>query len=167
MFRHCNIHKYTWTSPEGKTHNQIDHVLIDRWYSSILHDCSFRGVDCDTDRCLVVAEVREGLAVSKQAAQKMGMERFSMKKLNKGEIKEQYQVTVTNKFAVPENLDDNGDIGREWDTVRGNIKISAKESLGYCEMKHHRTWFDEECSKFVHLRKQAKLQWLQDPSEVN
>ena len=37
MFPHRNIHKYTWTSPESKTHNQIDHVLIDRrWQSSVL-----------------------------------------------------------------------------------------------------------------------------------
>jgi len=30
MFLHRNIHKYTWTSPDGKTHNQTDHVMIDR-----------------------------------------------------------------------------------------------------------------------------------------
>jgi hypothetical protein len=33
---------------------------------------------------LVVAKVRERLAISKQAAQKMEMERFNLKKLNEG-----------------------------------------------------------------------------------
>jgi hypothetical protein len=70
MFPHLKIHKYTWTSPPGNTHNQIDHVLIDkRRHSSILDVRSFRGADCDTDHYLVVAAVRERLAVSKPAAQ--------------------------------------------------------------------------------------------------
>jgi len=37
MFPHRNIHKYTWTSLDGKAHKQTDHISVDRrWYSSIL-----------------------------------------------------------------------------------------------------------------------------------
>jgi hypothetical protein len=57
MFPHRKIHKYTWTSPQGITHSQTDHGLIDkRWHSSILDVRSFRRADCDTYRCLVVAK---------------------------------------------------------------------------------------------------------------
>jgi hypothetical protein len=66
MFPHRKIHKHTWTSPEGNTHNQTDHVLIDKGrHSSILDVRSFRGADCDTDHYLVAAKVRKKLAVIK------------------------------------------------------------------------------------------------------
>jgi hypothetical protein len=116
---------------------------------------------------LIIAKVRERLAVSKRAAQKIGMERFYVKKLNEGDVKEQYQVTIRNTFAALENLQDSGDINRVWDSIRENIKISSQESLGYCESKHCKQWFDEECSKLVDRRKEAKLQWLQDPRDGN
>jgi hypothetical protein len=29
MFPYRNIHNYTWKSPDGNTHNQINHILID------------------------------------------------------------------------------------------------------------------------------------------
>jgi hypothetical protein len=58
-------------------------------------------------------------------------------------------------------------INRAWETIRENIKISAKESLGYYELKKHETWFNKGFSKLLVQKKQAKLQWLQDPNETN
>jgi hypothetical protein len=57
--------------------------------------------------------------------------------------------------------------------IRENTNISTtkkereRERLGYCEFKKHKPWFNKECSKFVNQRKQAKLQCLQDPNEIN
>jgi hypothetical protein len=116
---------------------------------------------------LVVAEARKRVAVSKRAAQKIDTERFNVNKLNEGDVREQYQVTIRNKFTAVENLEDSGDINRAWDNIRENMNISAQGSLGYCGSKHRKPCFDEECSKLVDRRKQAKLQWLQDPSEAN
>jgi hypothetical protein len=30
-------------------------------------------------------------------------------------------------------------------------------------LKRHKTWFDEKFLRFLDQRKQAKMQWLQDP----
>jgi hypothetical protein len=78
-----------------------------------------------------------------------------------------YEVTNRNKFAALENSEDTGDINRAWDNIRENIKILAHEGLGYCESNHRKPGYDEECSKLVHRRKQAKLQQLQNPSDAN
>jgi hypothetical protein len=60
MFLHHNIHKFIWASPDGKTHNQIDYIFIDkRWHSSMVYVQSFREADCDTIIYLVAAKVRE------------------------------------------------------------------------------------------------------------
>jgi hypothetical protein len=59
------------------------------------------------------------------------------------------------------------DINGAWETIRENIRISAKESLGYHELKKHKTWFDERCSELSVQSEQAKLQLLQDSSEMN
>jgi hypothetical protein len=41
-----------------------------------------------------------------------------------------------------ENLEPEVDISGAWKTISENIKISAKESPGYYELKKYKPWFD-------------------------
>jgi hypothetical protein len=48
VFPHRNIRKFIWTSPDGRTHNKIEHIFIDRRrHSSILDLRSFGPADCE------------------------------------------------------------------------------------------------------------------------
>jgi hypothetical protein len=55
-----------------------------------------------------------------------------------------------------QNASDDEDINTAWESIKENIKTSAKESLGLHEMKQHNPWFDEECLGILDQRKQAK-----------
>ena len=116
----------------------------------------------------MIAKVRERLAVGKQAAQRFDRQRFNLRKLNEPEVREQYQIEITNRFAALENLNDDEDVNRTWENIKENIiQTSGKESLGLHELKQNKPWFDEKCLGFLDQRKQAKMQWIQDPSQSN
>jgi hypothetical protein len=60
------------------------------------------------------------------------------------EIKEQYQVKISNRSAALENLDCDVANNRAWKGIKENMKASIADSLSYFELKQHKTWFDEE-----------------------
>ena len=81
-----------------------------------------------------------------------------MRKLNEPEIRDRYQTEITNRFAALENLNDDEDVNRTWENIKENIQTSAKESLGWHELKHNKPQFHEECLGFLDQRKRAKMQ---------
>jgi len=99
----------------------------------------------------MVANVRERLAVNKQAAHNSDVGRFNKKTINKLEVMKQYQITVPNRFAALENLHDNEDINRAWEN-KENIITPAKGSLCLYELKQYKARFDEECLSFFRSR---------------
>jgi hypothetical protein len=96
-----------------------------------------------------VAKVRERLAVSEQTMHGFHMERFSHNKLNEIEGKEQYHVEISNSFTTLENLDDEVDFIRAWETVRENVRF---EVLTAVTVKNAIFWDVAPCRFCVNQR---------------
>jgi len=77
----------------------------------------------------VAVKVIKQLAGHTQTAQKVDVERFNLRMLNELDVRKQYQIEISNRFAAMENLSDGDDIRRAWENIKENIKTSAKESL--------------------------------------
>jgi hypothetical protein len=68
--------------------------------------------------------------------------KFNLRKLDDLEVRKQYRTEFTYRLAALENVSDDEDLNRAWESIKENIKTSAKESLGIHEMKQHKPWFD-------------------------
>jgi hypothetical protein len=123
--------------------------VVDRiWHSWIFDAGFFWGADCDTDHCLVFANVMERMPVNEEGAQKFYVESFSLKNLSVLEVWKKSEIKISNRIAALENLNDSKDIIGLGKVVGENIKTSGKESLHMCEQKHHKVWVDEKCLFF-------------------
>ena len=65
----------------------------------------------------MVAKVRERLAVRKQAIQKSDGGRFNLRKPNDLRVRKKYKIEITNRFAALENVSEDEDINRGWESI--------------------------------------------------
>lgn len=71
IFEHKNTHKLTWTSPDGITKKQIDHIIINnRWRSSFRDVVVRRGADVGGDHSSVMAKIMLKLIKTKKRDQR-------------------------------------------------------------------------------------------------
>ena len=63
--------------------------------------------------------------VSKEAAQKLDLERINLKNLSYVEFRKQCQIDTSNSFTALWNLNDVEDMTRGWESIRENIRITA------------------------------------------
>ena len=99
-FQHKDIHKYTWESPDGRTRNQIDHVLINAKHRNALQDARcYRGADCSSDHMMVIAKVKARLKLS-QKTRNDPVKKYETEKLNQQEIRTQHQLDIRNRYEA-------------------------------------------------------------------
>ncbi|XP_059158094.1 craniofacial development protein 2-like [Physella acuta] len=94
IFAHKDIHKTTWTSPDGKTKNQIDHITVSRkWRRSLMDVRAKRGADAASDHQLVVAILKLKLKSYRDRADKPHF-KFNTTYLRFPKIKEDFNCAV-------------------------------------------------------------------------
>ena len=87
--------------------------------------------------------------MGKQTAQKLDRQRFNLRKLNEPEVREKYQIEITNRFAALENLNDDKRVYRIWENIKEIIQKSAKGTLWFHDLEKKKTRFDEEYVDFL------------------
>jgi hypothetical protein len=64
-----------------------------------------------------------------------------LRKLNKLEVRRQYQINIAKRSVTFKILNDREDITRAWENIQENIKPSSQDSLGLYKLGHHKPWF--------------------------
>ena len=71
LFKHRPRRKTSWTSPDGKTKNLIDYILVSRrWKTSVLNTVTLAGGDFDSDHSLVMSKFKTRLKTASKLSQK-------------------------------------------------------------------------------------------------
>jgi hypothetical protein len=154
LFQHKNIHKYTWTTPDGQTRNMIDHIMINRKWVKSMQDCrSYRGADIFSDHELVVSKIKLKLKRTGHDKKSEIGRQYDSSRLKDPVIKNEFVLKLRNRFQVLEDLNDETEI--TWTSIKENFQSTAKEILGH-KKPEKKDWISEETWIKIEERKKLK-----------
>ena len=149
LFKHRNIHKTTWRSPDNNTVSQIDHVIVNqKWRRSLLDVRARRGADVGSDHVLVVATL--SLKLRKTQRREERLRRFDTGKLKNPNTEKAFQLDLKNRFRI---LQEEQELNI--DSFNQALMETSKKLLGY-RRKKKEEWIKSDTWTTIDERKATK-----------
>lgn len=142
-FEHKDIHKEMWIAPDGKTVNQIDHILIESKHLK----------DADSDHLLVRAKKKYKKPQHRNRQKKV--DRRCVQRLNNESTRKEYQKQISDKLEIYNS----SNVERRWQKLEERLKEGANilKDEGHRSIKR---WFDADCKNQIEIRSQARIKML-------
>ena len=169
MFPHKDIHKYTWTSPDGLHKNQIDHIAVNAKFKRSVRDTrAYRGADVGSDHNLVTTETK--LKLSRVKKTNTTSRKYEISKLNSTDVQKEFVLELRNRFSCLkiEETEDNeeeetdrrtevdSNIEQCWKTVKETFNETAKNVLGFKKRKS-KNWISAKSWEKIEERRKLKM----------
>ena len=149
--------RWTWHSPDGKHHNQIDYILVKKRFRSgvnIHRTRSFPRADIGTDDNLVMMTFRVRLKKARKPNQPRL--RFKLEKLRDPDVACTFQATIGGKFAPLIGLsDEDMDMDTMITTYNTAVTDAASERLGK-ERRRKKPWVTKDALDLSDDRRDLK-----------
>lgn len=166
-FPHKNIHKQTWKSPDGRTSNQIDHVLASAKHVKSITDIkSCRGANIDSDHYLVKINIRYKVSRSFNKERNIPSKKWNTDSLKIEEKSQEYQSELDSRLSVETNNPEEN-IDTKWENIKTVMVEAGEKSIGYTKNNKKEHWFDQECRLLIEKRNEVRERNLQRPTRTS
>lgn len=149
--------QWTWESPDGRTHNTIDYILVSRkLMSSVQSSRAFPSADCGSDHQLLMANIKLRLKAQKPMTR---IKRVDVGRLKDDTVLQAYQVKLEERLEerwqeMSGKL--TNDVEAMWERVKSSIQETSKEVLGFRKGQKQKEWLSPQTLKLMDQRREYR-----------
>ncbi|KAG1653072.1 LINE-1 retrotransposable element ORF2 protein [Nymphon striatum] len=158
--------KHTWISPDGKTRNQIDYILVNQRFKNSVKNCKSRpGAYCGSDHNPVTIKIQIKLKKIKKT--RSVRKRWNVQELKKEDKRKEFAIESERKLEELQKSykEANKNTNTKWKQIKECISEIAENSVGRITPEKKQVWMTKEILEKMKKRKDSRNKGKQ--TEVN